>query len=81
MFSFREVSDYQVYLNPYYFLPKILLMIKIIIAITATTIKMPTPTPALNIPSIIEQLENDINTIKSINNLVSLFRMILCFKN
>jgi hypothetical protein len=56
-------------------------MIKIIIAITATTIKMPTPTPALNIPSIIEQLENDINTIKSINNLVSLFRMILCFKN
>jgi hypothetical protein len=50
-------------------------------AITATTIKMPTPTPALNIPSIIEQLENDINTIKSINKRGSLFCMILCFKN
>jgi|CXWL01.2.fsa_nt_gi hypothetical protein len=48
-------------------------------AITATTIKIPTPTPALNIPSIIEQLENEINTIKSINNRVSLFCMILCF--
>ena len=48
-------------------------------AITITTIKMPTPTPALNIPSIIEQLENEINTTKSINNLVSLFCMILCF--
>lgn len=50
-----------------------------IIAITATTINIPTPTPALNIPSIIEQLENEINTIKSINNRVSLFCMILCF--
>ncbi len=50
-----------------------------IIAITTTTINIPTPTPALNIPSIIEQLENDINTIKSINNLVILFCMILCF--
>lgn len=50
-----------------------------ITAITATTIKMPTPIPALNIPSIIEQLENEISTIKSINNLVSFFCMILCF--
>ncbi|WP_158616087.1 MULTISPECIES: hypothetical protein [Flavobacterium] len=50
-----------------------------IITITATTINIPTPTPALNIPPIIEQLENDISTIKSINNLVSPFCMILCF--
>lgn len=49
-------------------------------AITAITIKIPTPTPALNIPSIIEQLEKDINTIKSINNRVSLFCMIFIFK-
>ena len=48
-------------------------------ASTAITIKMPTPIPALNIPSIIEQLVNDSNTTKSINNLVSFFCMILCF--
>ena len=40
---------------------------------------MPTPIPALNIPSIIEQLVNDINTIKSINNLVSFFCIFLFF--
>jgi hypothetical protein len=39
-------------------------------AITATTIKIPTPIP-LNIPSIIEQLENEINT-NSINYCYSL---------
>lgn len=59
-----------------YFLPKILLIIKISMASTATTINIPTPTPALNIPSIIEQLENDINTIKSINKRVNFFCMI-----
>jgi len=48
-------------------------------AIIATTIKIPKPIPALNIPSIIEQLENDINTIKSIKILVSLFCMISLF--
>ena len=48
-------------------------------ASTAITIKMPTPIPALNMPSIIEQLVNDSNTTKSINNLVSFFCMILCF--
>ena len=62
----------------FYFL-KTLLIIKTITAITAITIKMPTPIPALNIPSIIEQLENEISTIKSINNLVNFFCMILCF--
>lgn len=45
-------------------------------ASTATTINIPTPTPALNIPSIIEQLENDINTINSINKRVNFFCMI-----
>lgn len=48
---------------------------------TATTIKIPTPTPALNIPSIIEQLVNDTNTTKSITILVSFFCMISCFLN
>ena len=48
-------------------------------ASTAITIKMPTPIPALNMPSIIEQLVNYSNTTKSINNLVSFFCMILCF--
>ncbi len=48
-------------------------------ASTAITIKIPTPTPALNIPSIIEQLVNDSNTTKSINNLVSFFCMIFFF--
>ena len=45
-------------------------------ASTATTINTPTPTPAVKIPSIIEQLENDINTIKSINKRVIFFCMI-----
>ena len=63
----------------YDFFPKILLIIKMIMAIIATTIKIPKPIPALNIPSIIEQLENDINTIKSIKILVSLFCMISLF--
>jgi hypothetical protein len=58
-----------------YFLPKTLLIIRMIIAIIATTIKIPTPTPALNIPSITEQLVNEINTMKSINNLVIFFCM------
>ena len=44
-------------------------------AIIATTIKTPTPTPALNIPSITEQLVNEINTINSIDNLVIFFFM------
>ena len=43
--------------NSSYFLPKSLLIAKITIAIIATTIKIPTPIPALNIPSIAEQLE------------------------
>ena len=64
----------------YLFLLKILLTINAIIASTAMTIKIPTPTPALNIPSIIEQLVNDTNTTKSINILVSFFCMIFIFK-
>jgi hypothetical protein len=58
-----------------YFLPKTLLIISTTMAIIATTIKIPTPTPALNIPSITEQLVNEINTINSINNLVIFFCM------
>lgn len=50
-------------------------------AITAITIKIPTPIPALNIPSITEQLVNEISTIKSINNLVISFFMILYFQS
>jgi hypothetical protein len=63
-------------LSTVYFLPKILLMIKTTMAITAITIKIPTPIPALNIPSITEQLVNEISIIKSINNLVISFCMI-----
>jgi len=65
----------QLYISFYYFLPKTLLIIRTTIAIIATTIKIPTPTPALNIPSITEQLVNEINTIKSINNRVIFFCM------
>lgn len=46
----------------------------------ATTIKIPTPIPALNIPSTTEQLENEINTIKSINKRVICFCMIIMFR-
>lgn len=56
-------------------------MIKTTMAITAITIKIPTPIPALNIPSITEQLVNEISTIKSINNLVISFFMILYFQS
>ena len=45
----------------------------------ATTIKIPTPIPALNIPSITEQLENEINTTKSIKIRVICFCMISTF--
>ena len=50
-----------------------------IIASTAITIKIPTPIPALNIPSIMEQLVNESSTTKSISNLVSFFCMVLLF--
>ncbi|WP_218043845.1 hypothetical protein, partial [Flavobacterium gawalongense] len=66
-------------LSTIYFLSKILLMIKTITAITAITIKIPTPIPALNIPSITEQLVNEISTIKRTNNLVIFFCMIFYF--
>jgi hypothetical protein len=59
-----------------YFLPKILLIIKTTMAITTITIKIPTPIPALNIPSIMEQLVNEISTIKRTNNRVISFFMI-----
>ena len=55
-------------------------MIKIIIAIIATTIKIPTPIPALKIPSITEQLENENNTTKSIKIRVICFCMISKFR-
>lgn len=45
---------------------------KATIAKIRTTKKMPTPTPALNIPSIIEQLETDINSTSNTNILVIL---------
>ena len=66
--------------NFYYFFPPILLIIKMTIAIIATTIKIPTPIPALNIPSTIEQLVIDINIIRSITILVILSCMISWFK-
>lgn len=50
-----------------------------IIARIAITIKMPTPIPALKIPSIMEQLVNESSTTKSISNLVSFFCMVLLF--
>ena len=64
----------------HYLLPKILLIIKIITAIIATTIKIPTPIPALKIPSITEQLENENNTTKSIKIRVICFCMISKFR-
>lgn len=42
-------------------------------AITATTMKIPTPIPALKIPPTTSQLVNENNTKKSINNLLILF--------
>jgi hypothetical protein len=48
-----------------YFLPKILLTINNMIARIATTINIPTPIPALNIPPISSQLVNENNTTKS----------------
>ena len=49
-------------------------------AITATTIKIPTPIPALNIPSIIEQLVNERDITNSISILVIFVSMVLYFK-
>ena len=69
-----------VHFKSHYFLPKILLIIKIITAIIATTIKTPTPIPALKIPSITEQLENENNTTKSIKIRVICFCMISKFR-
>lgn len=59
-----------------YFRPKSLLIMKTRIAITATTKNIPTPTPALNMPSITEQLENDNSTITRTNIRVICFCMI-----
>ena len=44
------------------------------------TIKIPTPIPALKIPSITEQLENENNTTKSIKIRVICFCMISKFR-
>jgi hypothetical protein len=44
---------------------------------TATTKKIPTPTPALNIPSITEQLENENITTKRTKIRVICFCMIM----
>jgi len=52
---------------------------KATIATIRTTIKIPTPTPALNIPSTIEQLVTDINIIISITILVILSFIISWF--
>ena len=43
-------------------------MIKIITASITTTINTPTPTPALKIPSITEQLENKKRRMKTDND-------------
>ena len=49
-------------------------------AITATTIKIPTPIPALNIPSIMEQLVNERDISNNISILVIFVSMVLYFK-
>ena len=49
-------------------------------AITATTINIPTPIPALNIPSIMEQLVNERDITNSISILVIFVSMVLYFK-
>ena len=49
-------------------------------AITATTINIPTPIPALNIPSIMEQLVNERDISNNISILVIFVSMVLYFK-
>ena len=66
-------------MSNFYFLPKSLLTRKSITAITATTIKIPTPIPALNMPPITSQLVNENNTTISSSVLVKIFFMIFCF--
>ncbi|MCY1482907.1 hypothetical protein D3C87_382730 [compost metagenome] len=60
----------------FYFLN--LLMIKMIKAMMATTIKMPTPTPRLKIPSTTSQLEKE-RSIKSIMDILDILFMVSSF--
>jgi hypothetical protein len=59
-----------------YFFPNNLLTIKRIIANIAITIKIPTPIPALNIPSTREHPVSDNTTVNSSNSLIVLFCII-----
>jgi hypothetical protein len=59
-----------------YFFPNSLLIKNSTIASIATTIKIPTPIPALKIPPITEQLVNEINIANSKMNFVALFVMV-----
>jgi hypothetical protein len=56
---------------------KILLTINNIMAMTAITIKIPTPIPALNIPPMTSQLFIVKRMVKAINNFVILFCIII----
>lgn len=62
-----------------YFFPLILLIKKITIAMMARTIKMPTPTPALKIPSIRSQLVSVSVTANRTNRFLTLFVIISGF--
>jgi hypothetical protein len=62
----------------FYFL-KNLLKIQIIIAIIKTTIKIPTPIPALKMSPTSSQLVNENSITNTINKRVILFCMILLF--
>lgn len=62
-----------------YFLPPILLIIKIITAIMAMTMKIPTPIPALKIPSMTSQLVAVSRIKKRSDNLRILFCMVSVF--
>jgi len=63
----------------FYLLPENLLMINIMTAITAITIKIPTPIPALKIPSTSSQLVAVNKIIKSNNGFKILWFMVLVF--
>lgn len=60
----------------FYLLPVNLLMINIITAITAMTMKIPTPIPALKMPSTSSQLVAVNKIIKSNSDLIVLWYMV-----
>lgn len=63
----------------FYFLPKSLANIKMIIATIKITINIPNPIPALKMSPITSQLVNENSITNTINKRVMFFCMILLF--